>query len=92
MVPTAVRVEAGWDRRAPHSAAVNRLQILDAPLDGAHADRAAVLRNTLDVSVADAHLGSTFAALGQCAVVTSDIEDMQRIADHLGVLVTVIRL
>lgn len=92
MVPTAVRVEAGWDRRAPHAAAINRLRFVDVPLDGPHADRAADLRIALRVSVADAHLGATVAVLGPCAIVTSDVHDMQRIADHLDGSVTVVSL
>src|SRR5207302_9228435 len=51
VVPTAVRVEAGWDRRAHQSAAINRLRAADSPLDGPAADRAAEVVTALGVSV-----------------------------------------
>ena len=92
VVPTAVRVEAGWDRRAPRAAAVNRFHVVDVPLDGEGADRAAAVLSVLMVSVADAHLGATIAALGRCAVITSDVDDVRRIADHIGGPITVVAL
>lgn len=91
VVPTAVRVEAGWDRRAADSAALNRLRVEDTTLDAAAADRAAQVRRALWVSVADAHLAATLqATAGPHAVLTSDVDDVHRIAGHLGVRVTVV--
>ncbi len=43
-VPTAVRVEAGWDRTSPTWALPNRLRIADVPLDTQHANSAATIR------------------------------------------------
>jgi hypothetical protein len=37
VVPTAVRVEAGWDRTSPAWAFPNHLRIADVPLDAANA-------------------------------------------------------
>ena len=91
VVPTAVRVEAAWDRRAPTAAVANRLSPSDAPLDTAAANDAAGIRRFVGVSVADAHLGATPAATaGPHAVLTSDIDDLKRIADHVGVPTEVI--
>lgn len=92
VVPTAVRVEAGWDRCAPRAAAINRFQIVDTPLDGGVADRAAAVLGALRVSVADSHLAATAATLGRCAIVTRDVDDMRRIADHIGGPITVVGL
>lgn len=58
VVPTAVRVEAGWDRTTSRAALVNRLRVADAVLDVRAADVAARLRTAHDLSVADAHLGA----------------------------------
>jgi D-arabinose 5-phosphate isomerase GutQ len=91
VMPTAVRVEACWDRRAPRTAAVNRLRIHDAPLDTVSADRAARVCDSLAISVADAHIASTLeASAGPHAVLTSDSDDVQRIADHLGVRLNIV--
>lgn len=92
IVPTAVRVEAGYDRRSPTSTAVNRLRIDDASLDRDSADAAARVRVALNVSVADAHLAACLASTpGPHAVVTSDVDDLHRIAEHLGTPVNIIR-
>ncbi|MBA2495835.1 MAG: hypothetical protein H0V33_01850 [Acidimicrobiia bacterium] len=40
VVPTAVRVEAGWDRHDPAAAVINRHTVIDASLDPATADTA----------------------------------------------------
>jgi len=91
IVPTAVRVEAGWDRRAPGAAAVNRLRVDDAALDTASADRAVPIRSRLGVSVVDAHLAAVIAATpGPHAVVTSDADDLGRIATQLAVEVAIV--
>lgn len=93
VVPTTVRVEAGWDRRAPASATINRLRITDADLDRDTADQAVRLRLRLGVSVADAHLGAVIAVAPEPrTVVTSDTDDLRRIADELEVEITIVRL
>lgn len=94
VVPTAVRVEAGWDRRSSGpTVSLNRLRTDDAPLDRAAADRAAAIRNTLALSVADAHVGAVIMeATRPVAVITSDAGDIRRIADHLGTAVTAVSI
>jgi hypothetical protein len=93
VVPTTVRVEAGWDRRAEGAAVVNRLRIDDVALDRAAADRAAALVVALRVAVADAHLGATVVTLpAPVAVLTSDVDDLRRIAGHLDVAVRIVAL
>jgi predicted nucleic acid-binding protein len=81
-VPSAVRVEAGWDRTAPAWAFINRLRVADIPLDKSHADAAAGLRSRTGVSVADAHLGAAIQAADadQVTVLTSDPGDIQLVA------------
>lgn len=83
VVPTAVRVEAGWDRRAPAAALINHLRIRDVPLESATADVAAALVARLQMSVADAHIGATVQAVaghGPVAIITSDPGDMAAVA------------
>ncbi|MGH3816087.1 MAG: hypothetical protein ACRDUV_27175 [Pseudonocardiaceae bacterium] len=93
VVPTAVRVEAGWDRRAPGAAVINQLRADDAPLDRPVADHAAGVRRALGVSVADAHLAAVIASTaGSVAVLTSDVADIRRIAGYLDADVTVVAL
>src|SRR5258708_28255799 len=58
VVPTAIRVEAGWDRTAPGWAFPNHLRIADVSLDSGQANVAATIRNPTGVSGADAPLGS----------------------------------
>jgi predicted nucleic acid-binding protein len=91
-VPTSVRVEAGWDRTEPTWAFANRLQIIDIPLDAAAANVAARLRTITGVSVADSHLGAAIATAvaDRITVVTSDPDDMTKVAD--GKPVTVVPL
>jgi predicted nucleic acid-binding protein len=91
VVPTAVRVESGWDRRAAKAAALNRLRVDDVPLDPDLADRAADVCSALSVSVADAHLAASLqTTAGPHAVLTSDLKDVGRIARHCGVVVTIV--
>lgn len=93
VVPTAVRVEAGWDRTEPRAAVINRLRVTDHSLDSVAANRAASIRTALTVSVPDAHLGATLAALSEpTSVITSDTDDVGRIASHLRVQPTIVRL
>lgn len=82
-VPAAVRVEAGWDRTAAAWAFVNRLGIVDVPLDISHADAAAGIAKRTGVSVADAHLGAAIQAAGTdyVTVITSDPGDMRKVAE-----------
>lgn len=81
-VPTAVRVEAGWDRTSTAWAFVNQMPIADIPLGPKHADTSAGIRKRTGVSVADAHLGSAIQAAEQdhVTVITSDPGDMRKVA------------
>jgi predicted nucleic acid-binding protein len=81
-VPAAVRVEAGWDRTSPAWAFPNRLRIADIPLDAIHSSLAAAIRDRTGVPVADAHLGAVVRSsrAEQITVVTSDPDDMRRVA------------
>jgi len=81
-VPTAVRVEAGWDRTSPAWAFPNHLRISDIPLDTAYANTAAAIHSQTGVPVADAHLGAVIqsAPAHQITVVTSDPGDMRLVA------------
>lgn len=91
VVPTCVRVEAGWNRRDPGAAVVNRLRIDDLALDTLAGNEAAAIRSSLGVSVADAHLGAVLGATeGPHAVLTSDTGDLRRIAKHLGARIKVV--
>jgi hypothetical protein len=93
VVPTCVRVEAGWNRQAPRAATINRLRVHDVPLDSGAADRAASVRLALAVSVADAHVGAVLdATAGPHAVLTSDVDDLRRIAEHLGVELNIVNV
>lgn len=91
-VPTAVRVEAGWDRTSPAWAFPNHLRIADIPLDTASANTAAAIHSRTAVSVADAHLGAVIqsAPAGQITVVTSDPDDMRLVAGDKDITVAAI--
>lgn len=92
-VPTTVQVEAGWNRRLPAAAALNRLRVDRPVLDGTNADSAASIVSALGVSPADAHLTVTLKTLpGPHTVVTSDQTDVRRGADHVEVEVTIVPL
>ena len=82
VVPTAVRVEAGWDRTMPAWAFLNRLLIGDIALDGIAANIAASIRQDARVSVADAHIGAVIqaATATKVTVITSDPGDVRRVA------------
>jgi hypothetical protein len=92
VVPTAVRVEAGWDRTSPAWAFPNRLRVGDLPLDTAYASTAAAIRSRTGVSVADAHLGAVIqsAPADQITVVTSDPGDMRLVAEDKDITVAAI--
>jgi hypothetical protein len=79
VVPTSVRVEAGWDRSHPDAAALNRLRVHDQVLDAPTANAAAaIVAAGVVTSVADAHLGATVQRLAtdEIVVITSDPKDM----------------
>jgi predicted nucleic acid-binding protein len=86
VVPSTVRVEAGWDRTAPRWARVNRLRIVDHHLDRASTDVAARLRAEHGVSPADAHIGAIAAEAGddRVVVITSDPDDMAAVTAGTG--------
>lgn len=93
VVPSTVRLEAGWDRTSPRWAGVNRLGIVDHHLDGQSTDVAARLRAAHGVSPADAHLGALIDARGpddDVVVVTSDPGDIAKVADGTGTRVILI--
>jgi len=94
-VPTAVRVEAGWDRSRAAAAAINRFHVTDAGLDGPTANVAAAIRARESVGVADAHLGAVVANLAEAAsdrvvILTSDPDDTARAS--APVPVTIVRI
>ena len=92
VVPAAVRVEAGWDRTSPRWAFLNRLRIMDVPLDAAHANAAAVIHEQAHVSVAGAHIGATVRSVpdADITVVTSDPADIRRVTVDRPVTVVAI--
>lgn len=88
VVPTSVRVEAGWDRTQPAAAAINRLRVTDHVLDTSTANLAATITNSLaGVSVADAHVGAAIRSLvpNEIVVLTSDPDDITRVAGDRSV-------
>lgn len=90
IVPTAVRVEAGWDRRQPTAAAINWLRIVDHPLATTEANiAAALIRSGAATSVADAHVGAAARSLAaeEIVVLTSDPHDIARVCAPLPVRV-----
>jgi hypothetical protein len=89
VVPTAIRVEAGWDRTAPGWAFPNHLRIADVSLDSGQANVAATIRNRAGASVADAHLGSVIdsAADDHITVITSDAGDVRTVVGDTRITV-----
>ena len=90
LVPTAVRVEADWDRTDQRFALINRLRISDAALDTRAANRAASLHKAVGVSVADAHVAAvalSVAGRDTVTVVTSDPNDIRRLTDPAPVVI-----
>ena len=93
IVPTTVRVEAGWDRSASRSDTANRLPIVDDALNTGSADRAAHLRDILGISPADAHIGAVAQAVqGAISILTSDVDGLRRIVQQSGRPATVVRI
>jgi hypothetical protein len=92
VAPTAVRVEAGWDRTSPAWVFPNRLRIADHPLDTASANTAAGIRDRTSVSVADSHIGAVIQSApdGQTTVVTSDPSGMRLVAGSKTITVAAI--
>ena len=92
VVPMAVRIEAGWDRTSAAWAFLNRLRIADVPLDQAHSNVAAAIRNETAVSVADAHLGAVIQSslAARVTVVTGDPEGVRLVT--AGSSVTIVAL
>jgi predicted nucleic acid-binding protein len=92
LAPTAVRVEAGWDRSSSQWAFINRLRIVDVVLDAACANKAAAILEQARVSVADAHIGATVQSApdADITVVTSDPGDIRRVAGGRPVTVVAI--
>jgi predicted nucleic acid-binding protein len=92
LAPTAVRVEAGWDRNSPQWAFINRLRIVDVLLDAVCANKAAAIREQTQVSIADAHIGATVQSApdGDIIVLTSDPGDLRGVAG--GRLVTIVAI
>ena len=92
VVPTAVRVEARWDRTSPAWVFPNRLRIADSPLDTASASTAAGIRGRTSVSVADSHIGAVIQSApdGQITVVTSDPADIRLVAGDKNITVAAI--
>lgn len=85
IVPVAVRVEAGWDRGHRASAHINWLtRAADWALTTERSDHATRIRIDAAVSVVDATIGQ---AASECpapvTIVTSDVEDMTRLAGQL---------
>ena len=92
-MPTAVRVEAGWDRTSPAWVFRNRLRIADVPLAAARASTAAAIRHRTGVSVADKHLGAVIQSTSagrQITVVTSGPGDMRLVAGDRDITVVAI--
>jgi len=91
-VPTAVRVEAGWDRTVSSWAFANRLRVLDIPLDIPLANVAAAIRHKTAVSVPDAHLGAVVqsAPADRITILTSDPGDMRLVAGDAAVTIVTI--
>jgi hypothetical protein len=92
VVPTAVRVEAGWDRTSPSWAFLNGLRIADILLDTVGANGAAAICQRRAVSVADAHLGAVIqsASADQITVLTSDPGDMRLVVGDRDITVIAI--
>jgi hypothetical protein len=94
VVPTSVRVEAGWDRTNPSWAFVNRLGIADIGLDAALSNAASAIRALVgvDISVVDSHIGAVIQSLTsqRLTVITSDPDDMRAVAEATPVVVVAI--
>ena len=96
IAPTAVRVEARWDRRAPSAANLNRIcGARDHGLDSVAANRAAELAGLVPgVSVVDAAVAQAAEVVepAPTTIVTSDDEDFRRLAAYLSRPVVIARI
>jgi hypothetical protein len=94
VVPVAVRIEAGWDRRAPAAAMLNRIsRARDVVLDHSGANRGAEIRHQLQGSIVDATVARVAESSPQPAVIlTSDASHMRRLAAHVEGDVRVVHL
>lgn len=93
VVPTAVRVEAGWDRSRRGASALNRYRVRDQELDVASANVAAgIVYSAIVSNVADAHVGATVRGLSadDIVVLTSDPKDMVAVCAPRSVRVVTI--
>jgi hypothetical protein len=93
VVPTAVRVEAGWDRTDSAAAGLNRISRAgDVTLDTRAANRCVGLRrlvpeaSVVDVTVAQA---AEATSLQPVTIVTSDADDLTRLVGYLDVRVII---
>jgi hypothetical protein len=93
VVPTAVRVEAGWDRTDPAAAQLNRIsRAVDVDLDAAGANRCVGLRRLVpEASVVDATvaLAAEAARLQPVTIITSDADDITRLVGYTDTRVVV---
>lgn len=81
IVPTSVRVEAGWSRTSRGPVTLPRLGVIDVVLDTATANVAAEILERTGVSVADAHLGAVARGIdGEIVILTSDPNDMRLVS------------
>jgi hypothetical protein len=99
VVPTTVRVEAGWRRRDHGAVNANRLVGDDVPLDRVDADRAVQLRRLVPAaSVVDATVAvatervAADVASAVVEVLTSDVADISALAAHVQVRMHVVSL
>ena len=92
-VPTAVRIEAGWDRNDPSSAHMNRIsRAVDVNLNTAVANRCVRLRRLVpDASVVDVAVAQAAETAAQqpVTIITSDSQDMTSLTGHLDIRVVV---
>ncbi len=89
VVPTGVRAECGWDRRAGLAARANQLVPDDDPLDRPGADRASELRASVPAaSLVDACVAvaaeRAAARGGPVEILTSDRGDMVALVAQLA--------
>lgn len=94
LVPVAVRIEAGWNRTDTVAAVVNRVSgARDVPLTGDAADNAQRLRAATGVSVVDSTVGEAAdSAPKPVVILTSDVDDMRKVAQQIRGEVRVVRV
>ena len=78
VVPTTVRVEAGWNRTTPGAAAINRFRVHDHALDTPVANLAASIQERSGLGPTDSHIGAMVRSVssGDVVVLTSDPTDI----------------